>query len=101
MGVIAPYYDKFPFINRCSNDRDILFYGAMNRVENYSSAIWFIESVLPLLRERDVRFIAMDDRNAPWVKLPDGTGQPEDDQQKILTYICNDYFGGRNKHGIE
>ena len=52
-------------------------------------------------RERDVRFIAMDDRNAPWVKLPDGTGQPEDDQQKILTYICNDYFGGRNKHGIE
>ena len=52
-------------------------------------------------RERDVRFIAMDDRNAPWVKLPDGTGQPEDDQQKILTYICNDYFGGRNKHGIK
>ena len=52
-------------------------------------------------RERDVRFIAMDDRNAPWVKLPDGTGQPEDDQQKILTYICHDYFGGRNKHGIE
>ena len=52
-------------------------------------------------RERDVRFIAMDDGNAPWVKLQDGTGQPEDDQQKILTYICNDYFGGRNKHGIE
>ncbi len=50
---------------------------------------------------RDVRFIAMDDGNAPWVKLQDGTGQPEDDQQKILTYICNDYFGGRNKHGIE
>ncbi len=59
LGVIAPYYDKFPFINRCSNDRDILFYGAMNRVENYSSAIWFIESVLPLLRERDVRFIVI------------------------------------------
>lgn len=52
-------------------------------------------------RERDVRFIAMDDGNAPWVKLQIGTGQPEDDQQKILTYICNDYFGGRNKHGIE
>ena len=52
-------------------------------------------------RERDVRFIAMDDGNAPWVKLQYGTGQPEDDQQKILTYICNDYFGGRNKHGIE
>ena len=52
-------------------------------------------------RERDVRFIAMDDGNAPWVKLQDGTGHPEDDQQKILTYICNDYFGGRNKHGIE
>ena len=33
------------------SDNDLLFYGAMNRPENYKSAIWFIENVLPKLDE--------------------------------------------------
>lgn len=33
------------------SENDLLFYGAMNRPENYKSAIWFIENVLPELDE--------------------------------------------------
>ena len=35
----------------------MLFYGAMARPENYKSAIWFIENVMPLLSDLDVRFV--------------------------------------------
>ena len=38
-------------------------------------------------REKEVRFIEIE--------------QFEADQKKILNWICNDYFGGRNEHGTE
>ena len=69
LGVISPYYDKFPAINRKPNNQDIIFYGAMNRVENSSSAIWFIENVMPLLDEYNIRFIVIG--NKPPKKLID------------------------------
>lgn len=59
LGVIVPYYDKFPQCDRKPNKRDIIFYGAMNRVENSSAAIWFIEKVLPLLSDCEVRFLVI------------------------------------------
>ena len=33
----------------------VLFYGAMSRVENYTSAIWFVKQVMPLL-DKSIRF---------------------------------------------
>ena len=69
LGVISPYYDRFPSINRIPNNRDIIFYGAMNRIENSESAIWFIEKVMPLLDGYDIRFIVIG--NKPPKKLLD------------------------------
>lgn len=37
--------------------KDIIFYGAMSREENWRSAEWFILNVMPLLQDRDVRFV--------------------------------------------
>lgn len=59
LDVIAPYYDKFPCMDRTPNHKDIIFYGAMNRGENSSSAIWFINNVMPLLDDCDVKFIVI------------------------------------------
>lgn len=56
LGVITPYYDKFPSTKRTPQKGNIIFYGAMNRVENSSSAIWFIENVMPLLNDYDIHF---------------------------------------------
>ena len=52
-------------------------------------------------RERDVRFIAVDDKNALWRHQTADADSQEDDQKKILEYIYKDYFGGRNEHGTE
>lgn len=54
---LVPYYEKLIGCNRNSNGRDILFYGAMSRPENYLSAEWFIANVLPHLSEYNVRFV--------------------------------------------
>ncbi len=54
---LVPYYDKLIDCNRDSNRRDILFYGAMSRPENYLSAEWFIANVLPHLMKYNVRFV--------------------------------------------
>ena len=56
---LIPYYNNMSEITRCPNQRDILFFGAMNRRENYLSAIWFIENVLPKLCDLDVRFVVL------------------------------------------
>lgn len=45
-------------INKKRNN-DILFFGAMDRPENYLSAIWFAENVLPLIPDKKVRFIIL------------------------------------------
>lgn len=59
LGVIAPYYDRFPSSKRTPNNRDIIYYGAMNRVENSSSALWFIDNVMPNLSDCDIHFIVI------------------------------------------
>ncbi len=57
---IVPYYmetdEKFQYK---PDHRDIIFYGAMGREENYSSAIWFIENVMDKLENESIRFIVM------------------------------------------
>ena len=57
---LVPYYSNMSGCARKSNNRDILFFGAMSRPENYLSAIWFIENVMPLLNDLDVRFVIVD-----------------------------------------
>lgn len=56
---LVPFYLDMRRIQRKSNNRDILFFGAMSRKENYLSAVWFINNVMPLLKEFDVRFVIL------------------------------------------
>lgn len=57
LGTIVPYFVQQKPLDRCSNNRDILFYGAMNRLENYNAAIWFIDHVMNQLCDMDIRLI--------------------------------------------
>lgn len=59
LDVISPYYEPFQEIKYKENGRDIVFYGAMNRVENYSAALWFIDNVMPKLQDLDIRFVVV------------------------------------------
>lgn len=57
----SPYYQSLSNIKRCPQNRDILFYGAMDRYENWASAIWFIDNVMVHLGD-DIRFIVIGNR---------------------------------------
>jgi len=55
--MIAPYFMNFTNVKYQPEGKNILFFGAMNRPENYLSAIWFIENVIPLISDRQMRFV--------------------------------------------
>lgn len=66
--VVSPYFENYSFIKRSESEcKDILFYGAMSRRDNYESAIWFIENVFNKIKQRDVRFLVVG--NKPVEKL--------------------------------
>ena len=48
---LVPFFEKFEKITHDFTNRNIVFYGAMNRPENYKSAIWFILNVMPKLND--------------------------------------------------
>lgn len=56
---LIPYFNNMTGCTRVSNRRDILFFGAMGRAENSLSAKWFVEHVMPLLSDVDVRFVIL------------------------------------------
>jgi len=51
------FFKSYQNIQRSNITNDILYYGDMARPENYNSALWFIDSVMPLLTDIDYRFI--------------------------------------------
>lgn len=54
---IVPFYST-EYNHESTHNNDILFYGLMSRPENYMSALWFIDNVVPLLSDK-YRFIVM------------------------------------------
>lgn len=54
MLVWCPYFDNMVHVSRKPEYHSMIYYGAMNRKENYQSAIWFIENVMPLIEDLDV-----------------------------------------------
>lgn len=51
---IVPYYtEAIPLIHNYQN-KNIVFFGAMGRPENYLSAVWFIENVFWKIPDKDV-----------------------------------------------
>lgn len=58
--VWKPYFQNMVYISRqYYNCKDIIFYGAMNRPENWKSAIWFIENVFAKIKSKGYRFIVV------------------------------------------
>ena len=55
----TPYFQNMRIIDNKHVGKDILFYGAMSRAENYLSAIWFIEKVFNGLEKKGFRFIVV------------------------------------------
>ena len=61
---IAPFYMNLSNLKPNYDNKNILFFGAMNRPENYESCIWFIENVFnKLLKiDRSFKFIIIGSR---------------------------------------
>ena len=55
--VIVPYFMNMSSVVRNVTNKDIIFFGAMARAENYLSAIWFIENVFYKIKDKATRFI--------------------------------------------
>ncbi len=67
VGVIAPFFDLHKERNWKGSAKNIIFYGAMDRLENELSAIWFIENVMPKIRDLNLKYIVIG--NKPGEKL--------------------------------
>lgn len=66
---LTPYFHDMSTIQRKSNQRDILFFGAMDRMENNLSAIWFIKNVMPIISSKNFRFIVLGNHPSEELKL--------------------------------
>lgn len=58
VGIQIPFYHRSELEHKRKNN-NILFYGAMNREENSSAVIWFIDNVMPLLKSIPVKFVVL------------------------------------------
>lgn len=92
-GVIAPFFTKPTNIQRKPNGKDILFFGAMNRPENALSAVWFVEKVMPLLTDMDLRFVILGGNPSDEVKNLQServvvTGFVDDVQPYFESAVC-------------
>lgn len=56
---LPPYFNSMCNIKRIQIEPMILFFGAMGRQENSLSALWFIDNVLPRLKDLPVRFVVL------------------------------------------
>lgn len=54
---IVPYYHNMTNVKRININNDILFWGAMGRSENVEACQWFIDKVMPLLENINIRFV--------------------------------------------
>ncbi|WP_295084239.1 glycosyltransferase [Ruminococcus sp.] len=55
--VWCPYYQSMLQYSRKAPNRDILFYGALSRIENWKTALWFLENVWPKIEAENVRYV--------------------------------------------
>jgi len=52
-----PYFDNYTENVYFGDKKQIIFYGAMGRTENWTAAKWFSDNVMPLIDDVDVKFI--------------------------------------------
>lgn len=56
---IVPYYDDYSTVEWKPTTKNIVFFGALNRVENVKSAVWFYENVFCKLRDTSWKLILL------------------------------------------
>lgn len=91
--VWAPYFQNYLNTKPCCKTHTIVFYGAMFREENWKSALWFIDNVLPLIREKNIKFkIIGGDPNPRLLSCKDTrvevAGFVEDISAEISSALC-------------
>lgn len=79
----APYFENYSAVKRTKKSYDVLFFGAMYRAENYLSAIWFIEKVMPLIEDSKVRFVILGGN-------PDAKLKKYENNRIVITGFVND-----------
>lgn len=55
--VWTPFFQNYLSEERKRSNHSVIYYGEMGRQENYLSAIWFVEKVMPVLEDTDIRFL--------------------------------------------
>ena len=94
MFICHPFFQNMSHLQCKCSSKDILFYGAMDRAENYRSAIWFIETVFPKLEEFGFRFIVVGNKPHESLKKYDNgrnicvTGFVEDISPFFQNSLC-------------
>ena len=64
---IVPFFHNYCHTSRSDIRNDVIFWGAMGRIENEDAVIWFINNVMNRLDDTDVKFIVVG--NKPSKKL--------------------------------
>jgi len=70
----TPYFKKYTDFLNTGESKNVIFYGAMNREENYKSVIWFIEKVWGYIDDNDAKLYIIG--NNP--------------NKKLYEYACDD-----------
>lgn len=56
---IVPYYDDYGTVEWNPTTKNIVFFGALNRMENVKSAIWFYDNVFCKLKDKSWKLILL------------------------------------------
>ena len=93
---IVPYFDDYSGSIRRPVQNRIMFYGAMARPENYLSAMWFIEHVMPALKKDGVEFVIVGSNPPELLKLAAEkyNGNAENSKITVTGFVpeVDDYF---------
>lgn len=93
---IVPYFDDYSGIIRRPVQNRIMVYGAMARPENYLSAMWFIEHVMPALKKDGVEFVIVGSNPPELLKLAAEkyNGNAENSKITVTGFVpeVDDYF---------
>lgn len=56
---LTPYFNNMNECHWTGKEKNVLFFGAMARAENYLSAIWYIENVMPRIQDLKLKFVVL------------------------------------------
>lgn len=93
LGVIVPYINLPEQVARKNINKNILFYGAMNRMENEISAEWFIKNVMPEIKDTGAKYVIVGNKPSDELKKYESdnviiTGFVQDIQPYFSRAMC-------------